>query len=104
MARYQVTVDVEKGRRLAGTVRPRRAVGADQAAASALIDDGVDPRARCLATVRRRHTLRRATLVAGGPWTGGGDDGLAGGREPRRPSPAPPGPGLPGGPAGAPPP
>jgi hypothetical protein len=90
MARYQVTVDVEKGPRLDRTVRARSALAAYQSARSALIDDGVDPGARCLATVRRRHTLRRATLVAGGPWTGGGDDGLAGVREPRRPSPAPP--------------
>src|SRR3954454_9852884 len=96
MARYQVTVDVEKGPRLDRTGRARSALAAYQSARSALIDDGVDPRARCLATVRRRHTLRRATLVAGGPWTGGGggggggDAGLAGVRAPVRPSPPPP--------------
>ncbi len=90
MARYQVTVDVERGPRLDRTVRARSALAAYQSARSALIEDGVDPRARCLATVRRRHPLRRSTLVAGGPWAGGGDDGLAGVREPRRPSPAPP--------------
>ena len=90
MARYQGTVDVERGPRMERTVRARSALAAYQTARSTLIDDGVDPQARCLATVRRRHPLRRSTLVAGGPWTGGGDDGLAGVREPRRPSPAPP--------------
>ena len=90
MARYQVTVDVEQGPRLDRTVRARSALAAYQSARSALIEDGVDPQARCLATVRRRSPLRRATLVAGGPWTLGGDAGLAGVREPRRPSPAPP--------------
>jgi hypothetical protein len=90
MARYRVTVDVEKGPRLDRTVRARSALAAYQSARSALIEDGVDPQARCLATVRRRRPLRRSTLVAGGPWTGGGDDGLAGVREPRRPSPSPP--------------
>jgi hypothetical protein len=90
MARYQVTVDVEKGPRLDRTVRARSALAAYQSARSVLIEDGVDPQARCLATVRRRHTLRRSTLIAGGPWIGGSDDGLAGVREPRRPSPAPP--------------
>src|SRR3954471_12269134 len=91
MARYRVTVDVERGPRLDRTVRARSALAAYQSARSALIEDGVDPQARCLATVRRRRPLRRSTLVAGGPWTGGGEDGLAVVREPRRPSPAPPG-------------
>jgi hypothetical protein len=87
MARYQVTVDVEKGPRLDRTVRARSALAAYQSARSALIEDGVDPQARCLATVRRRSVLRRSTLVAGGPWTGGSDDGLAGVRAPRRMTP-----------------
>jgi hypothetical protein len=93
MARYRVTVDVEKGPRLERTIRARSALAAYQSARSALIEDGVDPQAHCLASVRRRRRLRGSVLVASGPWGDGGDggdDGRAGVREPRRPKPSPP--------------
>jgi hypothetical protein len=90
MARYRVTVDVEKGPRLERTIRARSALAAYQSARSALIEDGVDPQAHCLASVRRRRRLRGSVLVAGGPWGDGRDDGRAGVREPRRPKPSPP--------------
>ena len=90
MARYQVTVDVEKGPRLHRTLRARSAQAAYQSVRSALIEQGVDPRAHCLASVRRRRRFRPSVLIAGGPWTDGGDDGSAGVREPRRPLPSPP--------------
>ena len=90
MARYQVTVDVEKGPRLHRTLRARSAQAAYQSVRSTLIEQGVDPRAHCLASVRRRRRFRPSVLIAGGPWADGGDDGSAGVREPRRPLPSPP--------------
>ena len=89
MARYQVTVDVEKGPRLHRTLRARSAQAAYQSVRSTLIEQGVDPRAHCLASVRRRRRFRPSVLIAGGPWADGGDDGSAGVREPRRPLPSP---------------
>lgn len=50
-----------------------------------------DPPGAELFTVYRRRRVGRRKLVGTFPAGRGGDDGLAGVREPRRPSPTPPG-------------
>jgi hypothetical protein len=49
-----------------------------------------DPPGAELFTVYRHRRLGRRKLVGSFPAAGGGDDGLAGVREPRRPRPTPP--------------
>jgi hypothetical protein len=92
MARYEVTIDVAHGPRIARKVRARCAEAAYQSVRSGLIDAGVEPSAGHLSTVQRRRLLRRSPMILGtwGYGSDGRDGGPAGVREPRRPKPAPP--------------
>jgi len=90
MARYEVIIDVAHGPRVARTVRAGSPRAAYQSVRSRMIEAGVEPGARHLSTVRRRRLLRRSLTLLGSWDLGGGDDGTAGVREPRRPKPNPP--------------
>lgn len=90
MARYEVTIDVAHGPRVARKVRARCAEAAYQSVRSGLIEAGVEPGERHLSTVRQRRLLRRTLQLLGSWGRGDGDDGTAGVREPRRPKPNPP--------------
>jgi len=90
MARYEVTIDVARGPRVARTVHARCAEAAYQSVRSGLIEAGVEAGARHVSTVRQRKRLRRSPVLLGSWALGDGDDGTAGVREPRRPLPNPP--------------
>jgi hypothetical protein len=90
MARFEVSIDVAHGLRVARTLRARSAQAAYQSVRSGLIESGVDLEAGHQSTVRRHRLLRRSLKLLGSWDLGDGDDGTAGVREPRRPKPAPP--------------
>jgi hypothetical protein len=82
MARYEVTIDVAHGPRVARKVRAQCAEAAYQSVRSGLIEAGVEPGERDLSTVWRLGLLGPLPVPLGTWDLGGDDDGTAGVREP----------------------
>lgn len=89
MARYHVSVQLRQGWHCDRTVRARSAEAAYEKVCRELVESSVDTSRGGEVTVeRKRRGPRKVTLLR--PRGDGGDSGLAGVREPRRPQPGPP--------------
>jgi hypothetical protein len=93
MARYEVDVCLKPGQRVRRKVRAKSGHAAYERVVREHIEAGGEWSMELAVVTRRGLRRRRATVLTGMPpgrGDGGGEGGLAGVREPRRPKPMPP--------------
>jgi hypothetical protein len=89
MARYDVDVRIKPGEHVHRRVRAKSGHAAYERVMREHVEHGGAWSIE-LAVVTRKGLRRRRSTVLAGPPPDGGDGGLAGVREPRRPKPSPP--------------